>query len=62
MIQLEKILKNDCLMRALTGLNGLEFTKLVPDFERQWLAFRQKRYDGTPHRERKPRTHDLTNT
>ena len=54
MIQLEKVLKNDRLMRALTGLNGQEFTKLVPDFEKQWLGFRQKRYDGNIHRERKP--------
>ena len=54
MIHLEKLLKNDRLMRALTGLNAREFTNLVPDFEKQWTMFRQKRYDDNARRERKP--------
>ena len=54
MIRLEKLIKNDRLMRALTGLNAQEFMNLVPDFEKQWLASRQKRYDDTARRERKP--------
>ena len=54
MMHLEKLLKNDRLMRALTGLNAREFTNLLPDFEKQWTTFRQKQYDSTLHRERKP--------
>jgi len=41
-------------MRALTGLNAQEFTNLVPDFEKQWQTFRQRRYENDTRRERKP--------
>lgn len=54
MIHLEKILKNDRLMRALTGLNAQEFTALLPEFEKQWMRFQQIRYMADMNRERKP--------
>ena len=54
MIQLEKILKNDRLMRALTGLNAPEFTALLPEFEKQWILSRQIRYAADKKRQRKP--------
>lgn len=54
MLQLEKLLKNERLMHALTGLGAKEFTALLPDFEKQLMKFREDRYARDPKRERKP--------
>src|SRR3989338_155583 len=54
MMQLTKLLKNERLMRALTGLNSKEFTILLPDFEKQWLQSKQSRYERNTERKRKP--------
>lgn len=54
MLQIEKLLKNERLMHALTGLGASEFTELLPAFENQWRVFGQKRYAANPERERKP--------
>ena len=53
-MNIEKVLKNERLMHALTGLGAEEFRKLVPEFEQQWQKFLQREYDGNDQRERKP--------
>lgn len=54
MIPLEKVLKNDRLMRALTGMSAEEFTTLLTEFENQLIRFRQKAYRSNPNRQRRP--------
>lgn len=54
MIPLEKVLKNDRLMHALTGMSAKEFITLLPEFERTLVRFRQKAYASNPDRKRKP--------
>lgn len=53
-MKLEKILKNDRLVHALTGLGAEEFIALLPDFTNAWEAARMKAYRTDPDRERKP--------
>ena len=54
MLHLEKILKNERLLHALTGLGAKEFAALVPDFEKQLVKVTKDRYTQDPKRERKP--------
>lgn len=51
---MEKVLKNDRLMHALTGMSAKEFTELVPEFEKVWKAARMREYWKDEKRERRP--------
>jgi hypothetical protein len=42
------------LMHALTGLSAEECTNLLPEFEKQWLKFRQQEYEIKPDQECRP--------
>jgi hypothetical protein len=54
MIPLKKVLKNDRLMHALTGMSAHEFTSLAPEFEQKLSQLRQNAYTCDPDRIRKP--------
>lgn len=45
MINIERALKNDCLMLALTGLTPEEFKNLIPAFSQNWLKEKQKQHE-----------------
>ena len=51
-MKLEKVLKHDRLMHALTGMSRAEFTALVPEFERVWEVVRTRDYQRNPNRTR----------
>lgn len=53
-MNIEKVLRNDRLMHALTGMSAKEFGELLPEFERVWEAARLREYRNNPKRERKP--------
>ena len=53
MISLEKVLKNERLMHALTGMSAKEFMKLMPEFKHQLALFRKKAYLLNPSPQRK---------
>lgn len=44
MLNINRILKNERLMLALTGLNSEEFKELLPTFSAVWLKERKRRY------------------
>lgn len=54
MTTIEKVLKNERMMHALTGMSAKEFTELVPAFEKVWEVGRLREYRNDPKRERKP--------
>ena len=54
MLPLEKALKNERLMHALTGMSAKEFRGLLPEFEHQLSLFRKKAYRLNPNPQRKP--------
>ena len=54
MLQLERLLKSERLLHALTGLSAKEFTGLLVDFEKEWIQAKADRYREDPERERKP--------
>jgi hypothetical protein len=51
MLNLERILQNDRLMRAMTGLNRKAFEQLLPSFTE---AYQQKQNQGQQQRQRAP--------
>lgn len=51
MLNLERVFKQDRLMRAMTGLNRKAFEKLLPSFT---LAYEQSLADGNQERQRAP--------
>lgn len=53
-MNIEKVLKNDRLMHALTGMSAEELTELVPEFKLQLMRFRKRAYVSNPDRVRKP--------
>lgn len=54
MMSFEKVLSNDRLMRALTGMSASEFTALLPEFAAVWEAAQIRAYRANPNRTRKP--------
>lgn len=54
MMSIEKVLKNDRLMRAVTGQSAKEFSDLVEEFTRVWKTEQMRRYQSGADRERKP--------
>ena len=55
MMNIEKVLHNERLTLALTGLTPNEFTELLPTFEQVWRDVRQQDYRrNRKHRTRKP--------
>ena len=42
MLDLERILRSDCLLRAMTGLNRKAFEALLPSFT---AAYEKRRYE-----------------
>ena len=54
MIPLEKALKNERLLHALTGMSAKEFIQLLPEFEGTLARFRHRAYLANPERTRKP--------
>lgn len=53
-MNIEKVLKNERLMHALTGMSAEEFRNLVLEFEEEMRRFQKKRYVSNPDRIRKP--------
>jgi hypothetical protein len=54
MMNIEKVLKNDRLMHALTGMSAKEFEDLLPEFKKAWEVARMRKYRNDPNRERRP--------
>ena len=54
MMNIEKVLKNERLMHALTGISAKEFTELLPEFGKVWHAVRIQEYQKDVKRERRP--------
>ena len=54
MMNIEKVLRNERLMHALTGMSAKEFRGLAPEFEKIWETGRIRRYRNDLKRERKP--------
>ena len=54
MMHIEKVLKNERLMHALTGMSAQEFTNLLSEFTKVWQRERLREYQGNLKRERKP--------
>ncbi len=54
MLQLEKVLADERLTRALTGATPKEFNALLPEYSKILEARRAKTYRANPDRERKP--------
>lgn len=54
MMNIERVLRNERLMHALTGMSAKEFGELLPEFEKVGEAGRMREYRNNPKRERKP--------
>ena len=54
MMNIEKVLKNERLMHALTGMSAHEFMNLLPEFTKVWQRERLREYQANLKRERKP--------